>query len=115
MCEARENGFDPWAVFKLLPQPEIWRIDWMCHGSGIFPSCVCDEVLGKENFLSVTYTLNFWQAVQNYRFLCRKLYIFIAPKRFGENESNKELLGSYVEKAIIILYCFHNHNQGAKI
>ena len=33
--------------------------------------------------------------------------------RFGENESNKELLGSYVEKAIIILYCFHNHNQGA--
>jgi hypothetical protein len=34
--------------------------------------------------------------------------------RFGENESNKELLGSYVEKAIIILYCFHNHNQGAQ-
>ncbi len=33
-------------------------------------------------------------------------YIFIAPMRFGENESNKELFGSYVEKAIIILYCF---------
>ena len=38
MREAQDNDFDLSAVFKLPPQPEIWRRDRLCSGRGKIPS-----------------------------------------------------------------------------